>query len=96
MLHLEKSPLPTRRATAAEKKTRRNDDSQWMNLEDIMAGRRSWSQKGKTVGFHLNEVPRVVELRDRKQTGDRQGLGEVEKGNCVVGVTFQFCSMKKF
>lgn len=25
-------------------------------LEDIMAGRRSWSQKGKTVGFHLNEI----------------------------------------
>lgn len=35
-----------------------------MNLEDIMAGRRSWSQKGKTVGFHLNEVPRVVELTE--------------------------------
>ena len=64
MLHLEKSPLPTRRASAAEKKTRRNDDSQWMNLEDIMAGQRSWSQKGKTVGFHLNEVPRVVKLTE--------------------------------
>ena len=67
MLHLERSPLPTRRASAAgkkKKKTRRNDDSQWMNLEDIMAGRRSWSQKGKTVGFHLNEVPRVVKLTE--------------------------------
>ena len=64
MLHLEKSPLPTRRASAAEKKTRRHDDSQWMNLEDIMAGQRSWSQKGKTVRFHLNEVPRVVKLTE--------------------------------
>ena len=35
-----------------------------MNLEDIMAGQRSWSQKGKTVGFHLNEVPRVVKLTE--------------------------------
>lgn len=35
-----------------------------MNLEDIMLGRRSRSPKGKTVGFHLNEVPRVVKLTE--------------------------------
>lgn len=35
-----------------------------MNLEDIMLGQRSWSQRGKTVGFHLNEVPMVDKLTE--------------------------------
>lgn len=43
-----------------------------MNLEDIMPGQRSWSQKGKTVGFHLNEVPRVVKLTE---TENRLAIG---------------------
>ena len=57
-----------------------------MNLEDIMAGQRSWSQKGKTVGFHLNEVKRTGKLIETENRIDINRAGR--RGNmelCLNG-----------
>ena len=51
-----------------------------------MPSERSWSQKTKTVGFHLHEVPRVVKLTETvKQIGGCQGLGGRGKGQLCNG-----------
>lgn len=45
----------------------------------------------------LLQVPEVVKIRDRKQKGDYEGLGEEQWGvKRLVGTESQDCEMRKF